>query len=101
MVAQVRGALESGELKCSKRKVAEALSLSLEEVDRCSSIAGAGRAGAGQQSSLPSSCRAGVNPAPVEPDKTLIGLLSEGGEPVIQVACMDFQPVPVGIQQIE
>ena len=34
VVAQVRGALESGELKCSKRKVAEALSLSLEEVDR-------------------------------------------------------------------
>ena len=34
MVAQVRSALESGELKCSKRKVAEALSLSLEEVDR-------------------------------------------------------------------
>ena len=33
-LAQVRGALESGELKCSKRKVAEALSLSLEEVDR-------------------------------------------------------------------
>ena len=34
VVAQVRSALESGELKCSKRKVAEALSLSLEEVDR-------------------------------------------------------------------
>ncbi|MCK2069762.1 Preprotein translocase subunit SecY [Aeromonas caviae] len=34
VVAQVRDALESGELKCSKRKVAEALSLSLEEVDR-------------------------------------------------------------------
>ncbi|MNO56066.1 hypothetical protein D3C76_465710 [compost metagenome] len=34
VVAQVRNALESGELKCSKRKVAEALSLSLEEVDR-------------------------------------------------------------------
>ena len=34
VVAQVRSALESGELKCSKRRVAEALSLSLEEVDR-------------------------------------------------------------------
>lgn len=34
VVAQVRNALESGELKCSKRRVAEALSLSLEEVDR-------------------------------------------------------------------
>ncbi|MEM0555339.1 MULTISPECIES: Preprotein translocase subunit SecY [Aeromonas] len=34
VLAQVRGALESGELKCSKRSVAQALSLSLEEVDR-------------------------------------------------------------------
>ena len=34
VVAQVRSALERGELKCSKRGVAEALSLSLEEVDR-------------------------------------------------------------------
>jgi C4-dicarboxylate-specific signal transduction histidine kinase len=34
VVAQVRSVLESGELKCSKRGVAEALSLSLEEVDR-------------------------------------------------------------------
>ncbi|HAT1543827.1 hypothetical protein [Aeromonas hydrophila] len=34
VVAQVRSALESGDLKCSKRRVAEALSLSLEEVDR-------------------------------------------------------------------
>ncbi|CAJ1845522.1 Preprotein translocase subunit SecY [Aeromonas jandaei] len=34
VLAQVRGALERGELKCSKRSVAQALSLSLEEVDR-------------------------------------------------------------------
>ncbi|HDO1375452.1 TPA: Preprotein translocase subunit SecY [Aeromonas veronii] len=34
VLAQVRGALMSGELKCSKRSVAQALSLSLEEVDR-------------------------------------------------------------------
>lgn len=34
VIAQVRSGLESGELKCSKRGVAEALSLSLEEVDR-------------------------------------------------------------------
>ncbi|MBW3761516.1 Preprotein translocase subunit SecY [Aeromonas jandaei] len=34
VLAQVRGALESGELKCSKRSVAQSLSLSLEEVDR-------------------------------------------------------------------
>ncbi|MBQ4671682.1 Preprotein translocase subunit SecY [Aeromonas dhakensis] len=34
VVEQVRCALESGELKCSKRSVAQALSLSLEEVDR-------------------------------------------------------------------
>ncbi|MFQ2367773.1 Preprotein translocase subunit SecY [Aeromonas enteropelogenes] len=34
VVERVRGALESGELKCSKRSVAQALSLSLEEVDR-------------------------------------------------------------------
>jgi hypothetical protein len=34
VVAQVRSVLESGELKCSKRSVALALSLSLEEVDR-------------------------------------------------------------------
>ena len=34
VLAQVHGALESGELKCSKRSVAQALSLSLEEVDR-------------------------------------------------------------------
>ena len=34
VVAQVRGALEAASSKCSKRKVAEALSLSLEEVDR-------------------------------------------------------------------
>ncbi len=34
VVEQVRSALESGELKCSKRSVAQALSLSLEEVDR-------------------------------------------------------------------
>lgn len=34
VVAQVRSVLESGELKCSKRSVAQALSLSLEEVDR-------------------------------------------------------------------
>ncbi|MGL4249378.1 MAG: Preprotein translocase subunit SecY [Aeromonas sp.] len=34
VLAQVRDALERGELKCSKRSVAQALSLSLEEVDR-------------------------------------------------------------------
>jgi hypothetical protein len=34
VLEQVRGALVSGELKCSKRSVAQALSLSLEEVDR-------------------------------------------------------------------
>ncbi|MDF2401459.1 hypothetical protein [Aeromonas sp. 5HA1] len=34
VVAQVRSVLESGELKCSKRSVAQALSLSLEEVDK-------------------------------------------------------------------
>lgn len=34
VVAQVRNGLESGELKCSKRSVAQSLSLSLEEVDR-------------------------------------------------------------------
>ncbi|MCH7371437.1 MULTISPECIES: Preprotein translocase subunit SecY [Aeromonas] len=34
LVARVRAVLESGELKCSKRKVAEALALPLEEVDR-------------------------------------------------------------------
>ena len=34
VLAQVRCALERGELKCSKRSVAQALSLSLEEVDR-------------------------------------------------------------------
>lgn len=34
VVEQVRSALENGELKCSKRSVAQALSLSLEEVDR-------------------------------------------------------------------
>ncbi|MEG0009143.1 MAG: Preprotein translocase subunit SecY [Aeromonas sp.] len=34
LVARVRSVLESGELKCSKRKVAETLALPLEEVDR-------------------------------------------------------------------
>jgi hypothetical protein len=34
LVERVRGALESGELKCSKRKVAEVLAMPLEEVDR-------------------------------------------------------------------
>lgn len=34
LVARVRAVLESGELKCSKRRVAEALALPLEEVDR-------------------------------------------------------------------
>ncbi|MNO09228.1 hypothetical protein D3C81_2322620 [compost metagenome] len=31
---RVRAALESGELKCSKRRVAEVLAMPLEEVDR-------------------------------------------------------------------
>ncbi|MGY6039553.1 Preprotein translocase subunit SecY [Aeromonas sp. AE23HZ002T15] len=34
LVARVRSLLESGEARCSKRKVAEALALPLEEVDR-------------------------------------------------------------------